>query len=81
MTSLTRRDVLCTLLSASIGGILPASQQGTSSATSSTTGIKRLDLEPVRNRMLKAIASGAATAVAVAVAHGGRTTEYILDTM
>ena len=72
MNSLTRRDVLWTLLSASIGGVLPASQRDTSSATSSTTGIERLDLEPVRNRILKAIASGSATGVAVAVAHGGR---------
>ena len=72
MTSLTRRDVLRTLLSASIGGILPASPQGTSSATSSTTGIKRLDVDPVRNRILKAIASGAATGVAVAVVHRGQ---------
>jgi CubicO group peptidase (beta-lactamase class C family) len=72
MTFLTRRDVLCTLLSASIGGILPASQQDTSGATSSTKGIERHDFEAVRNRILKAIASGAATGVAVAVAHGGR---------
>jgi CubicO group peptidase (beta-lactamase class C family) len=72
MTSLTRRDVLRTLLCTSIGDFLPASQKGTSSATSSTAGIERHDFEPLRNQILKAIASGAATGVAVAVAHGGR---------
>jgi CubicO group peptidase (beta-lactamase class C family) len=60
------------LLSASIGGILSASQQGTAGALSSTAGIERHDFEPVRNQILKAIASGAATGVAVAVADGGR---------
>jgi CubicO group peptidase (beta-lactamase class C family) len=73
MTSLTRRDVLRTLLSASIGGILPASQKDANGAASFTAGIERPDFEPVRNGILKAIASGAATGVAVAVAHGGRT--------
>jgi CubicO group peptidase (beta-lactamase class C family) len=72
MTSLTRRDVLYRLLSASIGGILSAPQQDTASALSSTAVIERHDFEPVRNRILKAIAGGAATGVAVAVAHGGR---------
>jgi CubicO group peptidase (beta-lactamase class C family) len=72
MTSLTRRDVLYTLLSASIGGILHASQQDTSSSNPSTTGNERHDFEPVRSRILKAIASGAATGAAVAVAHSGQ---------
>jgi CubicO group peptidase (beta-lactamase class C family) len=72
MTSLTRRDVLSTLLSASIRGILPASLQETSRATSPTAGIQRHDFEPVRDRIREAIASRAATGVAVAVAHGGR---------
>ncbi len=73
MTSLTRRDVLRTLLCTSIEGFLPASQRDTGSTTSSTAGIEGHDFEPVRNRILKAIASGAATGVAVAVVHGGRT--------
>lgn len=72
MTSLTRRDVLYALLSASIGGFLPASQQDTSSTISSTAGIERYDFEPVRSRIFKAITGGAATGVTVAVVHGGR---------
>ena len=66
MTSLTRRDALYALLSASIGGILPARPQDPSSATSSATRIERHDFEPVRDRILKATASGTATGVAVA---------------
>jgi len=72
MTSLTRRDVLYTLLSASIGGILSVSQQDTAATRSSTGGIDKHNFEPVRNRIVEAIASGAATGAAVAVAHGGR---------
>ena len=72
MTHIARREFLASLLSASIGGVLPASPQDTISTTSSTTGIERHDFEPVRNRILEATASGAATGAAVAVAHGGR---------
>lgn len=72
MISLTRRGALHALLSASIGGILPATAQHASSAISSNTHVERRDFEPVRNRILKATASGAATGVAVAVVHGRR---------
>lgn len=72
MTSLTRRDALYALLSASIGGILPATPQDSSSATPSTTRIERHDFETVRDRIVKATARGTATGVAVAVAHNGK---------
>jgi len=72
MTSLTRRDALYALLSASIGGVLPARPQDPSSATSSATRIERHDFEPARDRILKATASGTATGVAVAVVHNGK---------
>ena len=72
MTSLTRRDALYALLSASIGGVLPARSQDPSRAISSATRVERHDFEPVRDRILKATASGTATGVAVAVAHNGR---------
>jgi CubicO group peptidase (beta-lactamase class C family) len=68
----TRREFLGTLLFASIEAILPASKQGSSSAESFTTELERRDFEPVRDRILKEIASGAATGVAVAVAHRGQ---------
>ncbi len=68
----TRREVLRTLLSASIGGILPASKHDGNDTKVSEPGRARHDLEPVRNRILQAIAHGGATGVAVAVAHGGR---------
>ena len=72
MASLTRRDALYKLQSASIGGILPARPQDPSSATSSATRNERHDFEHVRDRILKATASGAATGVAVALVHRGR---------
>jgi CubicO group peptidase (beta-lactamase class C family) len=72
MTSLTRREALYALLSASIGGILSARSQESGSATSSTTRIERQDFEFVRDRILKATASGTATGVAVAVVHKGQ---------
>jgi len=72
MTSLTRREVLSTLLSASIGGILSASQQDTAHALSFTASIEGHDFESARDQIRKAIASGAATGVAVAVVNGGR---------
>ncbi len=72
MTSLTRRDALYALLSGSIGGILPARPQDPSSATSSATRTGKHDFEAVRDRILKAAASGTATGVAVAVAHNGK---------
>jgi CubicO group peptidase (beta-lactamase class C family) len=72
MTYTTRREFLSTLLFASIRGILPASQQGTISVTASTASLNRHDFEPVRNKILKEIASGAVTGVAVAVVYRGQ---------
>src|ERR1700678_460602 len=72
MTYTTRREFLSTLLFASIRGILPASKQGTISVRASTASLDRHDFEPVRNRILKEIASGAATGVAVAVVYRGQ---------
>jgi CubicO group peptidase (beta-lactamase class C family) len=67
----TRRDVIRTLVSASIGGFLPASAQRRSDAKSLSTTHAQPDFEPVRNRIRQAIAQGKATGVAVAVAHHG----------
>jgi CubicO group peptidase (beta-lactamase class C family) len=72
MTDTTRREFLSALLLASVPGSLPASDQDTSSTRSSAAGLERRNFAPVRDRILKAIASGAATGVAVAVAHRGR---------
>jgi CubicO group peptidase (beta-lactamase class C family) len=68
----TRREVLLALLSASIGGILPASKRQGDEAKVYASSRERQDFEPVRNRILQAIANGRATGVAVAVAYGGR---------
>jgi CubicO group peptidase (beta-lactamase class C family) len=70
-TSATRREVLRTLLSASIGGILPVSKHDRSCSKCSLTNPARANFEPVRKLILQAIAHGKATGVAVAVAHGG----------
>lgn len=71
ITLATRREVLGTLLSASIGGILPASKYDGNDTNSSATAHARRNFESVRNLILQAIAHGKATGVAVAVAHGG----------
>jgi CubicO group peptidase (beta-lactamase class C family) len=71
ITSTTRREVLGTLLSASIGGILPASKHDRNDTKSSATVHAGPNFEPVRKLILQAIAHGKATGVAVAVAHGG----------
>lgn len=68
----TRRQILRTLISASIGGILPAFSHSTSCAESLANGQKKCDFEPTRKRVLRAVAEGKATGVAVAVMHGGR---------
>lgn len=72
MTDITRREFLSALLFASIEGILPASTQGTSGVNFSAARLDKHDFEPVRGRILKEIADGRATGVAVAVAHGGQ---------
>lgn len=71
ITVATRRDVLRTLLSATIGSILPASKHDRTNTWSPAVAHARPDFEPVRNLILEAIAHGRATGVAVAVAHGG----------
>lgn len=72
MTYTTRREFLGTLAFASIQAILPASLQGTSGVNSSAARIDNRDFGPVRNKILEEIARGAATGVAVAVAHHGK---------
>ena len=72
MTYTTRREFLDALAFASIGGILPASTKGTSSVKSSSPDLEKRDFGPVRDRILKEIAGGAATGVAVAVVHKGQ---------
>ena len=72
MTYPTRREFLGTLLFASIPCILPASKTSASSVRSSAASLERHDFGPVRDRVLKEIADGAATGVAVAVAHRGQ---------
>ena len=72
MTYIARREFLSSLLFASIQSIMPASMQGTSSTKSSAPVLDKHDFEPVRRRILKEIAGGAATGVAVAVAHNGK---------
>ena len=49
MTNRTRREFVGRLLLASIGGILPASKQGTSGVKSSAAGLHKRDFAPVRH--------------------------------
>ncbi|MGA7315682.1 MAG: serine hydrolase domain-containing protein [Silvibacterium sp.] len=72
MTYTTRRQFLGTLAFASIQGILPVSMQGMSSGKASAAVLDKHDFEPVRQRILKEVAAGAATGVAVAVVHRGQ---------
>ena len=72
MTHTTRREFLSALALASIPSILPASTKSTSSANSSAARFDKRDFGPVRDRILKEIAAGSATGVAVAVAHNGK---------
>jgi len=71
MTHLARREFLSSLLLASVHSIVPPSMQGTTGRKSSAPILDKRDFEPMRHRILKEIASGAATGVAVAVAHNG----------
>jgi len=68
----TRREVISTMLSASIGAALPGSKLMGSSAKFPFAGTQQPDFEPVRNRIQHAIVEGGATGVAIAVAHAGR---------
>jgi CubicO group peptidase (beta-lactamase class C family) len=72
MTYIARREFLSSLLFASVQSIVPASMQGTSSRKSSAVVLDKRDFAPVRNKILNEIARGAATWVAVAVAHNGK---------
>ena len=72
MTYTTRREFLGTLAFASIRSILPASTWGTSGVDSSAARLDRRDFAPVQNIILKEIARGVATGIAVAVAHSGQ---------
>lgn len=62
-----------TLLVPALAGLLPASKvYGSSYTQGSEPAREQHDFEPVRNRILQAIARAGATGVAVAVAHRGR---------
>ena len=65
--AITRREVMRALVAASVGAMMPASISGASVTVRGT-----FDFEPVRQRILEAVAQGRATGVAVAVAQGGR---------
>jgi CubicO group peptidase (beta-lactamase class C family) len=67
----TRREVIRTLLSASVGGFLHASKHDSSESKTSGSTSVRPNREAVRNLILQAITHGKATGVAVAVAHRG----------
>ena len=69
-SSITRREILRTTLAASLGTILPSLLSAYEVKASETTH----DFQPVRERILQAIAHGEATGVAVAVAYQGRIT-------
>ncbi len=68
----TRREVLCSLLSAPAGVTLLASKHDANGAQISEPDRGRRGFEPVRNTILQAISQGEATGVAVAVARHGR---------
>jgi CubicO group peptidase (beta-lactamase class C family) len=72
MTYIGRREFLSSLLFASVQSIVPSSMQGESGRKSCASVLEKDDFEPVRRRILKEIAGGAATGVAVAVAHKGK---------
>ena len=69
MTYATRREFLGKLAFASV---LPALIQSTSGVISSAAQLDKPDFGPVRNKILNETARGAATGVAVAVAHNGK---------
>jgi CubicO group peptidase (beta-lactamase class C family) len=71
MTHIARREFLSSLLFASVQCIVPASMHGINGPKFSASALGKRDFEPVRHRILKEIAAGAATGVAVAVAHNG----------
>jgi hypothetical protein len=72
MTHIARREFLSSLLFASVQSIVPASRQGASGWESSSPALHEHDFEAVRHKIVERIESGAATGVAVAVAHKGK---------
>jgi CubicO group peptidase (beta-lactamase class C family) len=68
-TLITRREMLRTALTVSVGTILPTSISGICLARASETV---RDFEPVRQRVLQAVSRGEATGVTVAVVRDGR---------
>jgi len=73
MNLATRRDVLSTMLSASIGAVFTAAKYPEREAeVSKPSREEQHDFQSVRTQILQAIAHGAATGVAVAVTHGRR---------
>jgi CubicO group peptidase (beta-lactamase class C family) len=64
---ITRREAAGVLVAASLGAALPAPLCGTSGRSR-----RAYDFAPVSERILKAVADGKATGVAVAVVQGGR---------
>ena len=65
--AITRREAMRALVAASIGAMMPPLTRGASEPVHGA-----YDFAPVRERILKAVANGQATGVAVAVAQGGR---------
>jgi CubicO group peptidase (beta-lactamase class C family) len=72
MTYRTRCEFLGALALASIPGILPASTRSKKSADSSAARLGKRDFGGVRDKILKEVAAGSATGVAVAVVHKGQ---------
>ncbi len=68
----TRREALSTMISTPIGAVLTQSKSVAREVTVSKPGRKQPDFQPIRTQILQAVAQGAATGVAVAVAHRGR---------
>jgi CubicO group peptidase (beta-lactamase class C family) len=69
----TRRDVLSTILSTSIGAVLPVPKYPVNEAkVSKPSREEQHDFQAIRKQILQAIAQGAATGVGVAVTHRGR---------
>ena len=65
--AITRREAMRALVAASIGAMMPPLTRGASEPVHGA-----YDFAPVRERILKAVANGQATGVAVAVAQDGR---------
>jgi CubicO group peptidase (beta-lactamase class C family) len=71
-SSTNRRQVLRALLATSIGAVVATSRLYGNKTELTAGSEEQLDFAPVRQRILKEVASGKATGVAVAVVHKGR---------